>query len=678
MDLTRIELENFGPYHNEDIDLGYSVDKKVVLIEGVNGSGKTLFLKAVQWCLFGVYSGSETDSKKADFNLFNEDVLVNSKLNQEIVCKVSLTFERKIKGSPNQKVVFWRKMAVNHIKQSESRKGAASILTQSDFDFVKSPTQPNYQDFQARYWEGNEQQPSVSNAAFLRDIYFPRLVSDYYIIYGEDFVDPSQPNKIRIAIEKNCFADTFDRISTNFDQLYSTIVREETKDKKKRELLGSLRDELGDYIAQRNDRTREIADDEKTLEGLNGVVSKLDREIGRSDSAYIQQLKTERDGTQSSINSLNAKIKSMTSQVNGESVPIYYNLLSQESQSELYEELEGMVKKGELPPNIKVTFINELIEKKKRCICGKNIDKQMKVELEKIRDESVVGENYNLLLDLKFELQSNKNSLETILNNFREKISELEGYRNNRIGMNKRLENISSELFGLKDVAELESDRTKYLRLREGLIPKLELKKAELEAAKGNIERVNTQIKKISGTLPTDGTQMLHEVVEHLNKDMAELKEGVIGSTRRDIEKYASEVYKLLFRYSSEIEGIELDSEYNVRVILSKETLKEKRHVKTKFSTGEGLIFAISFLTALRRYSGYEGPIFLDSPFSVLDEEHRNKVALNLPLSIPGQLLICTRPDTLDKEVKPKFLKFTNKSITVKKDKEWFSSVKVE
>jgi len=56
VDLTRIELENFGPFYKKthDVTLGLS-KKKLVIFEGENGGGKTTIINAISWCLFGFY-----------------------------------------------------------------------------------------------------------------------------------------------------------------------------------------------------------------------------------------------------------------------------------------------------------------------------------------------------------------------------------------------------------------------------------------------------------------------------------------------------------------------------------------------------------------------------------------------------------------------------------------------
>ena len=53
MKLTRIKIDNFGPYLGvHDIDLSVTDTARVVVIHGENLHGKTSLLNAIRWCLY--------------------------------------------------------------------------------------------------------------------------------------------------------------------------------------------------------------------------------------------------------------------------------------------------------------------------------------------------------------------------------------------------------------------------------------------------------------------------------------------------------------------------------------------------------------------------------------------------------------------------------------------------
>jgi len=50
-----LELENYRQYREQKIEFSTGEDgKRITIIEGANGAGKTNILNAVTWCLYGI------------------------------------------------------------------------------------------------------------------------------------------------------------------------------------------------------------------------------------------------------------------------------------------------------------------------------------------------------------------------------------------------------------------------------------------------------------------------------------------------------------------------------------------------------------------------------------------------------------------------------------------------
>jgi DNA sulfur modification protein DndD len=66
--IERVQVENFGPYYGkQSVKLG-SGDQPLIVIHGENMSGKTSFLNAVRWCLYG-YAKDRSGSAFASVSL---------------------------------------------------------------------------------------------------------------------------------------------------------------------------------------------------------------------------------------------------------------------------------------------------------------------------------------------------------------------------------------------------------------------------------------------------------------------------------------------------------------------------------------------------------------------------------------------------------------------------------
>ena len=670
--LTRIELENFGPFFKQnETTFDFSDQKNVLLIEGDTGSGKTSFITAISWCLFGTYRG-ETELLQADFKLFNQDALLISKINETVSCRVTLTFERDDGKSSRDKITFSRQMSLKKKRANLTRTARGSIyLNLNDFEFVRSTGSSTHQNFTAIKWINNKPDRTSSYPDLLRETYFPEIVRDYYIIFGEGFVDPKNRLAIQIAIEKNCRSDLFDKLGSNLDLAFAAVLKNTTHDTKNRNQVSKLTEQLKDNTIQLGVNVKQHDQNKSNIAKLGDAISTLDRKIGESGSATVKLLIDERVKLIQETNVLDKNRGVLRSTLVEDGAPILIQLLSHPSQTLLLEELEKRVKKSELPPNIKPGFIDGLLSQR-QCICGTKINDKMKQELKKVRSENLLGNNSTKLLDLKYDLVSIKSSVPKLVGDYRELLDDMDETEQKSNEKTSRLTTISEQLDSLSSVQKLNAERTKLNSVQSDLITSNLILKQEIDGLRDDNEQINAEIRRISTRSGrTSSDEALIEFITTLKKSIDQLKQLLITSTRKDIESYASTVYKDLVKNAFEIERLELDDEYSVRVIIK----KHGEHVKMHFSTGESLIFAMSFLTALRKYSGYTGPIFLDSPFSVLDAEYRTRVSINLPTAIPGQLIICTRPDTVETEIKPKIAEYINKSISLIKESEWHTKI---
>lgn len=54
MKLERITIENFRQYYDKQrVEFARDDKKRVTVIHGINGAGKTSFFLAINWCLYG-------------------------------------------------------------------------------------------------------------------------------------------------------------------------------------------------------------------------------------------------------------------------------------------------------------------------------------------------------------------------------------------------------------------------------------------------------------------------------------------------------------------------------------------------------------------------------------------------------------------------------------------------
>ena len=95
MKITKIKLNNIGPYRGENniFDINVEKGKNIILVGGKNGAGKTTLLNSIKTGLFGTYAyGLRTNSNQY-FNSLNK--IFNY---VEAKKKISLESSEKIKS----------------------------------------------------------------------------------------------------------------------------------------------------------------------------------------------------------------------------------------------------------------------------------------------------------------------------------------------------------------------------------------------------------------------------------------------------------------------------------------------------------------------------------------------------------------------------------------------------
>jgi len=89
-------INNFGVYSGkQNFDLSTKEKKPVILIGALNGSGKTTFLQAIDFVLYGKFSNFFYSQKLSYENFLKKNI---NKNNYEEGAQVELVFFRKYKG----------------------------------------------------------------------------------------------------------------------------------------------------------------------------------------------------------------------------------------------------------------------------------------------------------------------------------------------------------------------------------------------------------------------------------------------------------------------------------------------------------------------------------------------------------------------------------------------------
>ena len=165
MKFTNITINNYRQYKSENsINLTTSSKKPINLIVGENGSGKSNFFKAINWCLYGPVANSKLSP-------INHSLLNEHKLGEKINMSVKLEFEDN-----NGKAIIFTK--------EES-----CIKTKNMTTLDKAEAKTDNTSFKVEYWDDGYQ---VKATEFEYNNFVNRLLpkelSKFFFIDGDDLL----------------------------------------------------------------------------------------------------------------------------------------------------------------------------------------------------------------------------------------------------------------------------------------------------------------------------------------------------------------------------------------------------------------------------------------------------------------------------------------------------------
>ena len=138
--IKKVKIENFGPFVGKhELDFSINEEKKLNLIVGQNGSGKTQLFNAMLWCLYGEAGTHFYQSPNAELLSLNDSIVNNLSNNQTAITRVemNLIIENKLHMAKRE-IQFKKIDGKITVDYPTSNKDLASILPSQSFIFVKN------------------------------------------------------------------------------------------------------------------------------------------------------------------------------------------------------------------------------------------------------------------------------------------------------------------------------------------------------------------------------------------------------------------------------------------------------------------------------------------------------------------------------------------------------------
>jgi len=619
-------INNFGVYSGkQNFDLSTKEEKPVILIGALNGSGKTTFLQAIDFVLYGKFSNFFYSQKLSYENFLKKNI---NKNNYDEGAQVELVFFRKYKGK-NEK-----------FKISRNWKAIGKKIKEEFFVFIDDV----YDEDITKDWDN-----------FVDQI-LPSRVASLFFFDGEkieQLADLEQSKGVlKKAINSLLGLEIVDQLNIDVDEFQKrSVLQLKTDDEKKN--INKLKKEVDGFENRIKEIDESIVKVEDELAKKAYDIRELNVVLSQKGISYYEK-KQEYEKELQVIDEKRTEISDGLLKLASGDLPL---LVVKKELAAMVDQSKSLLESQNKTDNQKKN--NDLIENISSFVLKNSKDDKFTKDFEKfISDKKITDttilDNENLLPNLNYQdLNSLLNhNLDTAEKDIKKKINTINK-------LEEEYEKISQLINKIPTDDEIKPLIDKLEEHQKDEI-KLITKKKILDEQRGQINgpliKINIELKK---EYEKKTTQDLVNLDKKRFVDYSVRIKDVLSTFHvkaldfhiKRLEKLILECFKSLHRKKDFIKLIKIDtSTFDLQIFEAKNV-----QVDTDvLSAGERQLLAVAILWGLAKASSSAAPTVIDTPLGRLDSEHRlNLVEQYFPTASKQVILLST-----DEEINQKYHKY--------------------
>lgn len=655
MKLKSLTIENFGVYkgkHKFDLQTypQNGVDQQnVIIIKGANGSGKTTLFRAIAITLFGRLTlGSKVSNNEYSKYLIDKlhkhrSKNQTKKTNQ---ASIELAFDYVQSGKKKDIVI--------------KREWDNNSSTVEKLDILVNGTPPKVQDMDYQSW--------------LNDFFPPGLLQ-VLCFDAEDMnalIRAKDDEELKKVVKRLLGLNLVEQLDTDISYYLRNTGGGNKYESLKEEVVSKQHeiDSLQKELDQKKEKQLFLDGQEKEL---NSKLSQYERELSSEGGDYaarrplikerISQLDKEIDQLESRLRELSAgllpftfapKLSRTLSQRLDDELDSHRKNIAANYLEEKVNDIASRLSKSELwkKKKIKASLSKEIISEIKSLLHD---------EVEKTTDDAILLHELseNDVLKVKKWIQEATNSIPSLalhiskdLKNKKEERSEHQEYLN-RAPEDSKLEPIFENIRKVEDSLFETRKASKVLSEEIGSTQfKLEQVKNEQEKFASKLHEIEKQTRKIS--MAQKSKMVLESYSQKLSQTrIGELSDALVECFNRicDKEQLLSEA--------------QIDSNsFNVTLI----DQNGNPISIDDFSMGESQIYGLALLWALRKISGLELPLLIDTPIARLDKTHQTNFIQEFLPDVSDQILLFTTNVEMSDHIQKKLIPRTSQIYELRFD----------
>lgn len=618
MKLTRLTLQNFRQFRDEEIEFAQGKTDNVTVIHGSNGSGKTTLLNAFTWIL---YENVDFDTRPE--RLASEGAMAAVDPGDSVTVSVSLEFS-------HDGAEYKAKRSATYEKQSES-----------DFDgrLTDDP------EVVVEYEDGSGTNRPNNPENVLSQI-VPERLSELFFFDGEDIDELAgidNQDQIQEAIQNIMGLTILERATRHLDDVAGRF-ESEVQDSAS-EALRELIDEKQEIEATIDELERKVGDKEDSIDLVRQEISDIESHLERLDESA--ELQENRERHRSRKQELESEVEDINDQIKDVITDTGFIPLAMPLIRETAEDIDQLREDGIIPSELSDDFLNSLLDAG-QCICGRDLEdgSDSYYQVASLRgqaaSEGVEQGALRVVGHLRQFSEGQSEFFDTV-DDFIERRQEIHKKIASR---EEKIDKISTELQGLEETAidgqsisDLESAREDKESEKDQLIADKGGLEQEISAREEEIEQLEDEIaEQREEREETRLAQKRQRAAEIVGKELSQSFEALKDKVRTWSNQEVNETF-------GQIASKDLEAEITEEFELKIHQLVGDERVEVDKSTGERQIASLAFVGSLvniarKRYeadseseyfTGGIYPLVMDSPFGALDKAHRREVSRVLP-----------------------------------------------
>ncbi len=606
MFIEKVELTNFRRFYGfHKVSFDFNDEKNVTIFSADNNSGKSTFVNALTWCLYGEELHDSKDKTEPYINTIILKEVEEEENNPTAKVSVLIKFYEFDENGKRNSFEITRELTYE-------KWGDADWMPQTHDHVI---------------FEDLDSKPVEDDIAELKiDELIPRDMFRYFFFNGpsmRDYFDYNSDFNLQESIDNisqlDLIGDISDKLKGVHDKLKADRKKNEHDDST--ELSEKIDKVLSDLMDSKKNKKYYKSEQEKAHKKKLEYEQKL-KEIKAKKVKDLLKNRSKYEKDQKIIDSDIKKYKSQYEKLILELFPLcalfdpIYNS---------YVAIEKSIEKDAIPENIRDQLL-EYIKDKGQCICGADLKEHPEC-IDEIEQGLKAEDKLNS--DFRDESDEFKKILEKL-----KKIPKIEEISEEINSKEEHLELINFKLNEIsEDLKNTDEDKVKeYEIFYNQFKDDYESFSSDLENEIARIENLNKKLsslqKKHGQTKHLDEkSEIIKQKIDFCNKlrDVVfDLEDDVRDHIKNKVNKETKSQFISI--KGDEYSDVLLDDEYNVTVI------ENNGNDVTPDDISDGIenLLALSFIMALHSINGFDLPLIIDAPFEKLDNKQRLNFIDNL------------------------------------------------